>query len=128
VLRPPRRGFCAPWLNAPPFPCCDQAKGANFRPAYSLTKKVAKDGSLLQARPRPRPRSAARGGVVSRPPPRVLTGPPRQSKDAPGLENTAASYKRYMQRQLVADLKETVCRACPPPLVLSGHGASLTPY
>jgi actin-like protein 6A len=58
-----------------------ESKGIKVRPRYSLTKKVAKEGSVLKV------------------------------SDAPGLENTRDSYRKYMQKVIVGDIKETLCRA-----------------
>ena len=58
-----------------------QSKGVNVRPSYTLNKKVGKDGSILKV------------------------------SDATGLDNTRDSYHKYMQKAIINDLKETVCRA-----------------
>jgi len=57
-----------------------EAKGEKIRPAYSLSKKVGKDGTVLKV------------------------------NDATGIEYTRDSYKKFMQKMVVNDLKETVCR------------------
>lgn len=58
-----------------------ESKGVTVRPGYSLNKKVNKDGSILKV------------------------------SDASGIELTRDSYKKYMQKVTVNDIKETVCRA-----------------
>ena len=57
-----------------------QGKGVQIRPAYSLSKKVGKDGTVHKV------------------------------GDAAGMENTRDSYKMYMQKQIVNDIKESLCR------------------
>jgi actin-like protein 6A len=58
-----------------------ESKGVKVRPRYSLSKKVGKDGSVLKV------------------------------SDAAGIDNTRDSYKKYMQKVIVNDIKETLCRA-----------------
>ena len=57
-----------------------EGKGVQIKPAYSLNKKVAKDGTMVKV------------------------------TDATGIEGTTESYKKYMQSLIVNDIKETTCR------------------
>lgn len=58
-----------------------ESKGVNVRPAYALSKKVGKDGTVLKV------------------------------GEAAGIEHTRDSYKKFMQRAIVSDIKESLCRA-----------------
>jgi actin-like protein 6A len=57
------------------------SKGVTVRPAYALSKKVGKDGTVHKV------------------------------SDAGGLEKTRDSYHKFAQRNIVSDIKETLCRA-----------------
>lgn len=63
-----------------------ETKGVNVRPSYMLNKKVGKDGSILK----------------------VLDAPTTGDN---GIQHTRDSYKKLMQKMIVNDIKETVCRA-----------------
>mmetsp|Transcript_93910 Transcript_93910/g.151556 ORF Transcript_93910/g.151556 Transcript_93910/m.151556 type:complete len:447 (-) Transcript_93910:61-1401(-) len=58
-----------------------ESKGLSVRPTYTLNKKLAKEGSILKV------------------------------SDATGIQHTRDSYKRFMQKMTVNDIKETLCRA-----------------
>ncbi|EKX51987.1 hypothetical protein GUITHDRAFT_102601 [Guillardia theta CCMP2712] len=57
-----------------------EGKGTNVRPPYMLNKKIGKDGTIASV------------------------------TEITGLENIRPSFKRYMQKTIINDLKETVCR------------------
>lgn len=58
-----------------------EAKGGTpIRPNYMLNKKIGKDGTILKV------------------------------TEAAGIQGTTDSYKRFMQKMIVTDIKETVCR------------------